>query len=105
MAIIDHDDFSFYFFHVVCSKLIAGKPPTLIKMPPNETRVAEGQNVTLSCATEGTPKPKITWHRIRDSQETIVEQRGSPDSNGYLFIEVSVTAKKYFMRSTENIKF
>ncbi|KAG8192662.1 hypothetical protein JTE90_009692 [Oedothorax gibbosus] len=37
------------------------KSPSFIAMPPKATVVLKGSNLTLDCAANGNPKPRITW--------------------------------------------
>lgn len=40
---------------------ILAEPPSFIHSLPAVTKVAEGDNVTLSCTVAGTPKPIVSW--------------------------------------------
>jgi hypothetical protein len=44
-----------YYLHLLA------EPPSFIQSLPAETKVAEGENVTLSCLVVGTPKPIVSW--------------------------------------------
>jgi hypothetical protein len=40
-------------------------PPTLVERPKKEYHKASGEKVTMPCAAVGTPRPKISWRRVR----------------------------------------
>lgn len=42
--------------------LFSAEPPSFIRTPKSVVKVAEGENVTLTCRVFGAPKPKISWN-------------------------------------------
>ena len=51
-----------YIFKNVYLNVLA-EPPSFIKPPLPVVKVAEGQNVNLTCRVFGAPKPVITWSK------------------------------------------
>ncbi|XP_060737332.1 hemicentin-1 isoform X1 [Tachysurus vachellii] len=45
-------------------------PPTILNTGPSDVSVLEGEELTLTCAAEGTPTPQLTWMRDGVKLET-----------------------------------
>lgn len=51
-------------------------PPSFINVPPTNTSVVTGQNITLNCSAQGVSTPELTWYRngvpIINSTQTLI---------------------------------
>ncbi|XP_061175831.1 neuroglian-like [Saccostrea echinata] len=63
---------------------VSEEEPAIIVPPARELKVAEGQNIELTCIARGQPKPRTTW---RKEGEQIAGGRHQIQPNGNLHIE------------------
>ncbi|ESO88589.1 hypothetical protein LOTGIDRAFT_125638, partial [Lottia gigantea] len=51
-------------------------PPKFEKPLPEETMVTEGESLTLTCSTSGSPQPFVTWYEYADQYEKRIVSHG-----------------------------
>lgn len=70
---------------------VVAEPPSFIQTPKSVVKVAEGENVTLTCRVFGAPKPKISWNYMRthgsDTQPITPSVRFLQQDTGDLWLQ------------------
>ena len=69
---------------------VAEPIPPRITLPPEATRAASGDTISLHCEAEGDPQPQVRW--LRDSRGIdLSNERISTENGGFLIIQDVVT--------------
>jgi len=74
---------------------ISAEPPSFIQSLPAATKVAEGENVTLTCSVVGTPKPVVTWQIGGRPVLATYDDRFTVAAAGVFNIAVSSSDRSY----------
>lgn len=74
-------------------------PASITDKPPSDKKVAEGQDVTITCGYVGAPRVTVVWRTLHEdssnpdnNRQNINDPRFVPQSNGDLLIKVGAIA-------------